>query len=44
MVVNLITSIGLSVEFCVHVMLFYLKSNGNRDEKVIFFKKLKLKI
>ena len=29
-VVNLITAIGLAVEFCVHIMLYYMNSTGNR--------------
>jgi Niemann-Pick C1 protein len=33
-VVNIITAIGLSVEFCVHVMMFFLKARGDRDAKV----------
>jgi len=32
-VVNFITAIGLSVEFCVHIMLQYNRSNGTAEEK-----------
>lgn len=31
---NIITAIGLSVEFCVHIILFFLKACGTREEKV----------
>jgi hypothetical protein len=33
--VNIITAIGLSVEFCIHVMMFFLKGKGNNEDKVI---------
>jgi len=43
--VNIITAIGLSVEFCVHIILFFLKACGTREEKVIYLlNKLSIKI
>lgn len=42
---NIITAIGLSVEFCVHIILFFLKACGTREEKVIYLlNKLSIKI
>ncbi len=32
-VVNLIIAVGLSVEFCVHVMLCFMNSEGEREER-----------
>lgn len=34
-VVNLITSVGLGVEFCVHLVISYMNTPGNREQKVI---------
>lgn len=30
-VVNLITSVGLGVEFCVHLVISYMNTAGNRE-------------
>ena len=32
--VNLITSVGLAVEFCVHIIINYMSNPGNRKEKM----------
>ncbi|KAL4477676.1 hypothetical protein ABPG74_002826 [Tetrahymena malaccensis] len=34
-VVNLITSVGLGVEFCVHLVISYMNTPGNREQKVV---------
>lgn len=34
-VVNLITSVGLGVEFCVHLVISYMNSRGSREEKAV---------
>lgn len=34
-VVNLITCVGLGVEFCVHLVIAYMNSAGTRREKAV---------
>lgn len=33
-VVNLVTAIGFAVEFCIHTLLKYEKSKGNKHERI----------